>query len=98
MSLLSRELCSVQTQHFFIEAREHDLSRGGMLLDELCTFAHGNLDGGVERVTIDAATDRGKRDRRDVMLERKLQAAAIATRKQLCFAAPAAIPHWTDGM
>src|SRR5437762_528154 len=77
---------------------DHTIERVRMRVDERLHFAHRDLRSVVNWIAVDAATDRWKRDRANVVVDRELQARSIARREQLRLAAITAAPHRTDRM
>src|SRR5262245_11000610 len=59
-------------------------------------LAHGDGRSLIERITVDAATDRRKRDRANVMLTPELERRAIARREQGRLTVHPAAPDWTN--
>jgi len=59
---------------------------------------HGDPHRVVDRKAIDPATDRRKRDARRRRIAREFERAPVARSQQRRLAAPAAVPHGTDGM
>ena len=65
----------------------------------MCTHrAHGHFRCELARVAVEAAGDRGKRDRPGTELARHLERPAVAGREQLRLALVSSAPHGPDGV
>ena len=92
------ELSAVGVEGIVVEARENDFLDEHVLHDKLRAFTYRDNDRLLERITVDAATDRRKSDGPDIVLEREPEAGPVTRGEQLGFAALAAVPHRSDGV
>src|SRR5438477_5457997 len=93
-----RKRGTVRFEHVVAEAREDDLRHIAMRFRECGDFAHRNRDGFLDRITVDAATDRRKRDGPDPMVAGERKRMAIAACEEVRFACMSAAPYRSNRM
>ncbi len=85
----AREDC----EHLVPEGDEPDLRNRRVAFQVASNLFHGNFARSIRRVSVDAAADRGKRDRADGVRPGDLERRAIAGRQQIILARRAAPPY-----